>query len=93
MIDEIIEALEIYYKDKQIVIKTLNDIYCNISKNKKLFQTQLIQTIENYAEENNRCPTCGEELIQINSKECSEYNGFPIEENICEYICPNCGEI
>ena len=90
---EIIESLEYYYHDKQKVIEVLNEISCGISSNPKILNGKLIQAIEEYAEDNNRCSICGEKLIQINSKECSEYNGFPVEENICEYICSNCGEL
>ena len=89
---EIIEALEDYYHDKQKVIEVLNDIEFSTFSNSKKFNSKLIQAIEKYAEDNNRCLNCGEKLIKNSLKEISEYNGQPVEEEIGEYICPNCGK-
>ena len=90
---EICEALEYYYHDKQKVIEVMNDIEFSVFDNPKKFNSKLIQAIEQYAVDNNRCLNCGEKLIKNNLKEKSEYNGQPVEENINEYICPNCGEL
>lgn len=59
---DITEALENYYKSKKDVIEVLNDLQFNIHDNHNRVVSDLDETIKEYADKNNICPSCGYEL-------------------------------
>lgn len=71
-------------------IEESNDLLAEISKDPQKFIDNFGLEIEEFADKNNVCPTCGTKLIEMVSKESSEYFGQPVQENIYTYKCDNC---
>lgn len=59
---DIIEALENYYNSKESVINVLNELHFNIFDSPKSVCIDLDETIKEYSDKNNICPSCGYEL-------------------------------
>ena len=59
---DITEALENYYKSKGSVIEVLNDLQFSIHDNHNRVVSDLDETIKEYSDKNNICPSCGYEL-------------------------------
>lgn len=77
--DEIIEILKRNFKPVEIV-EILNDFTFNQEE------------LDNYAIEHEVCPKCYSELVIHSWKEDrGQYFGFPVEENMSELRCEECG--
>lgn len=91
---ELLLAIKDYSNDNiQETIEQANELLMMIINNPKKFELEFSQEIEEYADKNNACPSCGVKLNEIVSKESSEYFGQEVEENIYTYECESCNFI
>lgn len=83
MIDEIIEAIAFTYEKEEDIA-----VDCLVWLRDKL-NTPYTYKIENYLEENGRCPLCG---AKLEAKEHREYHSEVDDWETIVYIeCPECG--
>lgn len=77
--EDITEALENYYKSKGSVIEVLNDLQFNIHDNHNKVVSDLDETIQEYASNNDLCPSCGGGLKY-------NYKNKQLECEQCDYF-------
>ena len=91
---DVFEAIEMYCNDNvSDIIDCTNDLLDNLRTNFTSFVTALDELVKEYADDNNCCPLCGEQLMTKTHKEKSEYQGCEVEEDTYEKECRSCGEV
>lgn len=79
--------------DEKQIIELGNELLEYMIKSKD-FTYEFSKRLELFADQNNRCSTCGEEIeYKTSAYEESEYEGFSVTEEIGEKYCSNCGYI
>lgn len=95
--DEIIQMiLESCSENIRETIEMANELIAQITDNPKQLAYDLSERLEEYSLENNKCPLCGEDIVQIYiENQSSEYFGQPTEERMSTYGCdnPSCGYV
>lgn len=77
-------------------IEEINELISDIDKDPKKFTYELSEELSDWCKTKNKCPLCGEEIVQIGvDYESSEYFGYPTNEKIVRYACdsPSCSYI
>ena len=83
---EVFEAIAKYTEyDEKETIQMTNGLIEILDKDLKGFIHSLSGHVEDYADDNFRCPLCGEELIELEN--WTELHG----EEMSKYGCPDCG--
>ena len=77
--EDIIEALEPYYNSKSDVINVLNELHFKIFDNPKNVLSDLDEAIQEYASNNDLCPSCGGGLKY-------NYKNKQLECEQCDYF-------
>lgn len=91
--EELFDLIKEYCNDNPTeVVEFTNQIINDINDSPHSFIALLSKEVEDYAERNYLCNVCGNELRVIHSREESEYEGFPVYEEIDENYCDYCEE-
>lgn len=77
---------------KETILETV-DLLDEIRNDPNKFTYKLENELEKFAEENNRCSMCGQELATHEFKEQTEYQGSPCDEPVYRKYCINHGYI
>lgn len=74
------------FETTRLVIKDIRKRPQNLAEN-------LEERLKLFCKQNNLCLKCGKELEVNNTYERSEYQGYPADETINEYYCPDHGDV
>lgn len=91
---ELVEYISERFDGKETV-EIISDLIKKIEDNPRQFTVNLSNAIEEYADEMNICPICGNEIILLDTYEedRGEFQGFPATETIYKVGCESstCG--
>lgn len=87
MLDEIMEAVEEYWKQYPDGEEIIANCYAWL--NRKLSSVDILP-LEMWLDKHEYCPECGEKLTELHRTEW--HPEVQCVEQITELVCPNCGE-
>lgn len=87
--NELVEAIQYYYKNNQDTVVAINEIIKEIKCNQRMFSIKIQIALDSFCDYK-LCNKCGNDLKTKLHSEKREYQGTMVNELITNYYCKNC---